>query len=241
MARVKTFSDGGSLLPGDINAIEDYIDTVIATLSGDTRFPTQPENDALAGTNGSPSGSNRYVTDSDARNSDERVPVDGSVTADKLAGKAVGTAALADLAVTGAKTANATLTLAKLATGHGMSFNTWNYGGSGVQTPANTTNLLAQTGFTARDSGVLILAGCLFNEIRGGVGNGILSAAVSGVGSGGTVWNASAGFGGFALAAYGANVAPGGHYTAQALAAVANEPITLQARGPAFLLVFDLA
>ncbi len=40
----------------------------------DARFPTTDENAALAGTNGSPSDSNRYVTNSDSRLSDPRAP-----------------------------------------------------------------------------------------------------------------------------------------------------------------------
>ncbi len=39
-----------------------------------TRVPTQDENDALVGTSGSPSTSNKYVTDGDPRNSDSRDP-----------------------------------------------------------------------------------------------------------------------------------------------------------------------
>jgi hypothetical protein len=46
----------------------DVVDTL------DTRIPTQNENDALQGTNGAPSNANRYVTDSDPRNSDARTP-----------------------------------------------------------------------------------------------------------------------------------------------------------------------
>lgn len=40
----------------------------------DTRIPSQSENDALVGTDGVPSGANRYVTNSDSRNSDSRAP-----------------------------------------------------------------------------------------------------------------------------------------------------------------------
>ena len=40
----------------------------------DSRVPSQGENDALQGTDGAPSGSNRYVTDSDVRLSDSRTP-----------------------------------------------------------------------------------------------------------------------------------------------------------------------
>jgi hypothetical protein len=38
-----------------------------AVAGNDTRIPTQPENDALVGTTGSPSSGNKYVTDSDPR------------------------------------------------------------------------------------------------------------------------------------------------------------------------------
>jgi len=40
----------------------------------DSRIPAQDENDALVGTNGAPSTSNKYVTNSDPRNSDARTP-----------------------------------------------------------------------------------------------------------------------------------------------------------------------
>lgn len=42
--------------------------------TADTRIPTQDENDALVGTDGAPSTSNKYVTNSDPRNSDARTP-----------------------------------------------------------------------------------------------------------------------------------------------------------------------
>lgn len=42
--------------------------------NADGRMPTQDENDALQGTDGTPSGLNRYVTDSDSRLSDARTP-----------------------------------------------------------------------------------------------------------------------------------------------------------------------
>lgn len=40
----------------------------------DSRFPTSAEKAALAGTSGSPSNTNRYVTDADARNTNARTP-----------------------------------------------------------------------------------------------------------------------------------------------------------------------
>jgi len=45
-----------------------------AAAGDDARFPSSDEKDALAGTDGSPSSSNAYVTDSDPRNSDSRAP-----------------------------------------------------------------------------------------------------------------------------------------------------------------------
>lgn len=44
------------------------------TQGDDSRIPSQDENDALQGTSGSPSGSNRYLTDSDPRNTNARTP-----------------------------------------------------------------------------------------------------------------------------------------------------------------------
>ncbi len=45
-----------------------------AVETGDARVPTQGENDALTGTSGTPSGTNRYVTNTDTRLSDARTP-----------------------------------------------------------------------------------------------------------------------------------------------------------------------
>jgi hypothetical protein len=56
-----------------------------AAAGNDARFPTTAQNAALAGTNGAPGAANRYVTDSDARLTNQRTPSDGSVTAAKLA------------------------------------------------------------------------------------------------------------------------------------------------------------
>lgn len=47
----------------------------VAVGDNDPRVPLQDENDALAGTDGTPSAANAYVTDSDARNSDARTPI----------------------------------------------------------------------------------------------------------------------------------------------------------------------
>lgn len=41
----------------------------------DSRLPTDDEKDALGGTDGSPSSSNKYVTNSDSRNTDARTPL----------------------------------------------------------------------------------------------------------------------------------------------------------------------
>lgn len=46
----------------------------LAVQAGDSRLPTQNENDALQGTSGSPSNSNKYVTNSDSRLTDSRTP-----------------------------------------------------------------------------------------------------------------------------------------------------------------------
>jgi hypothetical protein len=59
---------------------EEHKDIDFGTTSGtaaegdDGRIPTQDENDALVGTSGTPSTSNKYVTNADPRNSDARTP-----------------------------------------------------------------------------------------------------------------------------------------------------------------------
>jgi microcystin-dependent protein len=57
-------------------ATQAELDAQIATTvqTTDPRLPTQGENDALAGTNGVPSNTNRFVTDSDPRNANSRAP-----------------------------------------------------------------------------------------------------------------------------------------------------------------------
>lgn len=45
-----------------------------AVQATDGRIPTQGENDALVGTSGTPSSSNKYVTDADSRNTNSRTP-----------------------------------------------------------------------------------------------------------------------------------------------------------------------
>jgi hypothetical protein len=52
-----------------------------AAEGNDARIPTQSENDALAGTNGTPSGANAFVTNTDPRNTDSRAP-SGSASGD---------------------------------------------------------------------------------------------------------------------------------------------------------------
>jgi formylglycine-generating enzyme len=58
---------------------------------------------ALTGTNGTPSAANKFVTNSDPRNTDTRTPGDLSVTAGKIATDAVETLKIKDLNVTYAK------------------------------------------------------------------------------------------------------------------------------------------
>lgn len=58
-------------------------DLTDATLidTADTRIPVQGENDALVGTSGTPSSSNKYVTNADSRNTNSRAPT-GIATGD---------------------------------------------------------------------------------------------------------------------------------------------------------------
>ncbi len=52
---------------GDTPVTDNGTGTKIVLFDDDTRLPTQDENDALVGTNGTPSTANKYVTDSDPR------------------------------------------------------------------------------------------------------------------------------------------------------------------------------
>lgn len=64
--------DAGTLLDGAKVPYGSASDT--ATEGNDSRVPTQGENDALVGTDGTPATGNPYVTNSDPRNSDARAP-----------------------------------------------------------------------------------------------------------------------------------------------------------------------
>lgn len=62
------------------NQLQTLIDNVASLQAGkadltDPRFPTTTQKAALTGSDGLPSGSNKYVTDSDPRNSNARVPL----------------------------------------------------------------------------------------------------------------------------------------------------------------------
>lgn len=50
------------------------------TEGNDSRIPSQDENDALSGTSGTPSSTNKFVTNNDSRNSDSRFPPYNSST-----------------------------------------------------------------------------------------------------------------------------------------------------------------
>jgi len=65
----------------EIKRVEFGTSAGTATEGNDARVPVQDENDALIGTDGTPSSSNKYVTNSDSRNSDPRPP-SGSATGD---------------------------------------------------------------------------------------------------------------------------------------------------------------
>lgn len=52
----------------------DGVDSTGFARTNDARIPTQGENDALQGTAGAPSGTNRYVTNDDGRNANSRTP-----------------------------------------------------------------------------------------------------------------------------------------------------------------------
>lgn len=83
---VKNWVDGpGGGTPISAVALEDMETRLSAyTDTKTTSVPTALQSQALAGTNGAPSDTNRYVTDSDPRNTNLRTPSDASVTPDKL-------------------------------------------------------------------------------------------------------------------------------------------------------------
>src|SRR6059058_2653242 len=98
-----------SSTPISAEALEDlearlgeYTDTQIGTLT-----PTSPstgEKAGLAGTSGTPSGSNRFVTDADARNSNARAPLahaasHGAQGSDKLSSYVTGASLTAPIQV----------------------------------------------------------------------------------------------------------------------------------------------
>lgn len=155
----------------------------------------------------------------------------GTLPAARLPASGVGATQLADGIVTFAKMVNGENHLA---------YNTWGAGGSATQIPANTTTNIVTKTFVARTTEVVIVGFCYFREIRGGSGSGTIYTGISGGSTGSNFWDVSGGFGGFGLAV--ANIGgltAGVTYTACTGAAVANNPITLQANGDAYVLVFD--
>lgn len=72
-----TWVSARDAIAGQLDALINA-DVSINTLKADKtdyRFPTQLQKDSLVGTNGVPSSSNKYVTNSDSRNSDARAPL----------------------------------------------------------------------------------------------------------------------------------------------------------------------
>lgn len=67
----------------------------VAVGTNDPRVPTQNENDALAGTSGSPADGNRFVTDTDIRNTNARTPT--STLTHAIGGAAHSSSTIADL------------------------------------------------------------------------------------------------------------------------------------------------
>ncbi len=66
---------------GDVTLDADFGPGIGQVTEGsDSRVPTQDENDALLGTNGAPSTINRFVTDSDPRNTNARTPTAHATT-----------------------------------------------------------------------------------------------------------------------------------------------------------------
>lgn len=82
----------------DLEIEVDFGDGASQAVEGtNTRVPTQDENDALQGTDGSPSNANRYVTDSDPRNSDARTPTAHAASHENGGGDEISVAGLSGL------------------------------------------------------------------------------------------------------------------------------------------------
>jgi len=74
---INFLSNAGETASVTYKAIGDYVEAEDMNSKADKedfRFPTVDEKDALAGTSGTPASDNKYVTNSDPRNSDERTP-----------------------------------------------------------------------------------------------------------------------------------------------------------------------
>lgn len=165
-----------------------------------------------------------------------------SVDSSKIVEGSIASGDIADGAISAAKIPNDVLTLAKLALGHGMGFAGAGWGGNAVETEANTSDVLATVGFTAKTSRALVIALGDFLDVRGGIGFGALIADISGVSGSTNAWPITAGWGGWAATVHQATgLTPGAGYTARAISSVANEPVTMKCRGNATLIVFDLA
>lgn len=101
------FVDAGLDLKADlthVNTVED--NAVLAESQLDARLaaveatqPTAGEFDALTGTSGTPSATNKYVTNADPRLSDTRTPTDNTVGTSKVVNNAVTDPKLADMPV----------------------------------------------------------------------------------------------------------------------------------------------
>lgn len=70
-----TATDNAGATRTDVTTVGYGTTAGTVTEGNDTRIPTQGENDALAGTDGTPSGANAYVTNSDPRNTNARAPL----------------------------------------------------------------------------------------------------------------------------------------------------------------------
>ena len=101
--------------------------------------------DALVGTDGTPSTSNKFVTNSDARMTNERVPTALSVTAAKLAADAVETAKIKDANVTAGKLATDAVETAKIKDGN-VTY---------LKLKSQLQEYLKAQGFTAEDNQII--------------------------------------------------------------------------------------
>ncbi len=150
--------DGSTKLSGTQQTYGSALNT--ATEGNDSRVPSQGENDALVGTNGTPATGNPYVTDSDARNTDARAPTGAA------GGDLAGTYGSPSVAAVTTTTGPTSLVIGAVAEGEVLTRSGstligtvagggGDFSGPGSSTTDNLVGFADTTGKLGKDSGIL--------------------------------------------------------------------------------------